>query len=276
MLPARVHLGGFILKQRIVTGVIAGLVFITLLVLGGYWYAGLIVLLSIIGYREYMQMNGFTKYKLTAVVGLISLLYLTVPWETFGGSLPVSASAIIWLTMFVLLFVTVASKNTITIDQVSVILLGVIYIGFGFNYMIATRLAEHGLFWSIVVFVCIWASDSGAYFVGSKLGKHPLWPQISPKKSIEGAIGGVVISMIAALGFAWYAPDMLGLGKALVLGFVIAVVGQVGDLIQSAYKRVKGIKDTGTLLPGHGGVLDRMDSWLIVFPFIHWLGILTH
>ncbi len=142
--------------------------------------------------------------------------------------------------------------------------------------MIAARLAEHGLFWTIVVFVCIWASDSGAYFVGSKLGKHPLWPQISPKKSIEGAIGGVVISMIVALGFAWYAPDLLGLGKALVLGFVIAVVGQVGDLIQSAYKRVKGIKDTGTLLPGHGGVLDRMDSWLIVFPFIHLLGILPH
>jgi phosphatidate cytidylyltransferase len=264
------------LKQRIVTGVIAGIVFITLLVLGGYWYAGLIVLLSIIGYREYMQMNGYTKYKLTAVVGLISLLYITVPWEALGGSLPVSSTGIIWLTMFVLLFITVASKNTIIIDQVSVTLLGVIYIGFGFNYMIASRLMEHGLFWSIVVFVCIWASDSGAYFVGSKLGKHLLWPQISPKKSIEGAVGGVVISMIAALGFALYAPDLLGVGKALVLGFVIAVVGQVGDLIQSAYKRVKGIKDTGTLLPGHGGVLDRMDSWLIVFPFIHWLGILTH
>lgn len=264
------------MKQRIVTGVIAGFIFITLLVLGGYWYAGLILLLSIIGYREYLQMNGFLIHKLTAAVGLIALLYLTVPWEMFGGSLPISSTAVIWLTMFVLLFITVASKNAITIDQVSVILLGVVYIGFGFYYMIAARLDEHGLFWSILVFVCIWASDSGAYFVGSKLGKHPLWPQISPKKSIEGAIGGVVISIIVALVFAWYAPDLLGLGKALMLGFVIAVVGQVGDLIQSAYKRVKGIKDTGTLLPGHGGVLDRMDSWLIVFPFIHWLGMLPH
>ncbi|NOV03133.1 phosphatidate cytidylyltransferase [Paenibacillus planticolens] len=261
------------MKQRIVTGVVAGLVFISLLVLGGYWYAGLIVLLSILGYREYLQMNGYSKYKLTSFVGLIALLYMTIPWEFAGITAPISTSAMIWLVMFLLLFITVASKNKITIDQVSVILLGVVYIAFGFYYMIAARLAEHGLFWTILVFVCIWASDSGAYFVGSKLGKHPLWPQISPKKSIEGAIGGVVISMIAALLFAWFAPDLLGIGKALALGFMIAVVGQVGDLIQSAYKRVKGIKDTGTLLPGHGGVLDRMDSWLIVFPFIYLIGI---
>ncbi|OPH61964.1 phosphatidate cytidylyltransferase [Paenibacillus ferrarius] len=264
------------MKQRIVTGVIAGFLFITLLVLGGYWYAGLIVLLSILGYREYMQMNGFTKHKLTGAVGLLALLYITIPWELTGVSLPLSSSAVVWLGMFLLLFITVASKNKITIDQVSVILLGVVYIGFGFYYMIAARLGEHGLFWTILVFVCIWASDSGAYFVGSKLGKHLLWPQISPKKSIEGAVGGVVISMIVAFGFAWFASDLLGFGQALFLGFVIAVVGQVGDLIQSAYKRVKGIKDTGTLLPGHGGVLDRMDSWLIVFPFIYFLGMIPH
>ncbi|GFZ84111.1 phosphatidate cytidylyltransferase [Paenibacillus marchantiophytorum] len=264
------------MKQRIVTGVIAGFLFITLLVLGGYWYAGLIVLVSILGYREYLQMNGYSKFKLTSAVGLIALLYITIPWDWVGISIPLTSTAVIWLLMFLLLFITVATKNKITIDQVSVMLLGVVYIGFGFYYMISSRLAEHGLFWTILVFVCIWASDSGAYFVGSKLGKNLLWPQISPKKSVEGAVGGVVISMIIALVFAWYAPDLLGYGRALFLGLVIAVVGQVGDLIQSAYKRVKGIKDTGTLLPGHGGVLDRMDSWLIVFPFIHLLGMIPH
>ncbi|OCT13783.1 phosphatidate cytidylyltransferase [Paenibacillus pectinilyticus] len=264
------------MKQRIITGVIAGLVFITLLVLGDLWYAGLIVLVSIIGYREYLQMNGYMSYKLTAAVGLIALLCLTIPWGLLGISFPISFTAVTWLAMFIVLFITVASKNKITIDQVSVILLGVIYLGFGFNYMIESRLAENGLFWTIMIFVCIWASDSGAYFVGSKIGKHPLWPQISPKKSIEGALGGVVIAMIIALGFAWYAPDLLSIGRALLLGFLIAVVGQVGDLIQSAYKRVKGIKDTGTLLPGHGGVLDRMDSWLIVFPFIYLLDLIPN
>lgn len=262
------------MKQRIITGVIAGLVFITLLVLGGYWYAGLIVLLSIIGYREYIQMNGYGKYKLSSLIGLAAMLLLAVPWEMLHVELPVNFTAVIWLAMFVLLFITVASKNTITIDQISVILLGAVYIGLGFHYMISARMPENGLFWAVLVFVCIWASDSGAYFVGSVIGKHPLWPQISPKKSIEGSIGGIVISVIAALVFAWYAPSLLSYGRAIYLGLVIAVVGQFGDLIQSAYKRVKGIKDTGTLLPGHGGVLDRTDSWLIVFPFIQLLGLL--
>ena len=161
------------MKQRIITGVIAGLAFITLLVLGNLWYAGLIVLVSIIGYREYLQMNGYMSYKLTAAVGLIALVCLTIPWGLLGVSFTFSFTAVMWLAMFLLLFITVASKNKITIDQVSVIFLGVIYIGFGFNYMIVARLAENGLFWTIMVFICIWASDAGAYFVGSKLGKHP-------------------------------------------------------------------------------------------------------
>jgi phosphatidate cytidylyltransferase len=265
------------LKQRMVTGVIAGIVFITFIVLGGYAYAGLILLLSIIGYNEYIRMNGYQAHKAASLVGLIIVLLLTVPWETEHFSwMAIHSDSVIWLAMFVLLSITVATKNAITIDQVSVILLGALYIGFGFHYMIATRIPEQGLFWAILIFVCIWASDSGAYFVGSKLGKHPLWPQISPKKSIEGAIGGIAISIIIAICFSIYEPDLLPLGQAILLGLVIAVVGQIGDLIQSAYKWVKGIKDTGTLLPGHGGVLDRVDSWLIVFPFLHFTGLIPY
>ena len=206
------------------------------------------------------------------MVGLIIVLLLAMPWETENFSwITIHSESFIWLAMFVLLSITVASKNTTTIDQASMILLGSIYIGFGFHYMIATRIHEIGLFWTILIFVCIWASDSGAYFVGSKLGKHPLWPQISPKKSIEGAIGGVVISIIVAICFSIYRSDLLSLGQAILLGFVIAVVGQFGDLIQSAYKRVKGIKDTGTLLPARrrlrscGQLVDRVS-----FPSFHW------
>lgn len=264
------------MKQRIITGVIAGIVFITLLVLGGYSYAALIVLLAVVGYGEYIRMNGYTAHKGTAAIGLVATLLLAVPWSSFGIPLleKLDSAALIWIAMLALLFITVASKNVVTIDQAAVVLLGVVYMGFGFHYMIATRLPEHGLFWTMLVFVCIWATDSGAYFVGSLIGKHPLWPQISPKKSIEGAVGGIVISVIAACIFAWSEPALLTFGRAVEFGVLIGIVGQIGDLIQSAYKRVKGIKDTGAILPGHGGVLDRVDSWLIVFPFVHLLGLI--
>jgi phosphatidate cytidylyltransferase len=264
------------LKQRILTGVIAGLLFITLLILGGYWYSGLILLLSIIGYDEFARMNDMKKHRWTSVIGLAAMLLIAIPWETNLFFFSLDMTAILWIAMFVLLFITVSSKNAITIDKISMLWLGAVYIGMGFHYMLSIRIPDHGLFWSIFIFVCIWASDSGAYFVGSKLGKHPLWPQISPKKSIEGAIGGIIFSIAAALIFAGYAPELLTYARAILLGLVIAIVGQLGDLIQSAYKRVKGIKDSGTLLPGHGGVLDRVDSWLIVFPFLHWLGLIPH
>jgi phosphatidate cytidylyltransferase len=264
------------LKQRILTGVSAGLLFIIFLMLGGYWYSGLILLLSIIGYDEFARMNDMKKHRWTSVFGLAAMLLIAIPWETKPFFLTLDLSAVIWIAMFVLLFITVLSKNVITIDKISVLWLGAVYIGMGFHYMLSMRIADHGLFWSIFIFVCIWASDSGAYFVGSKLGKHPLWPQISPKKSIEGAIGGIIFSVVAALVFAGYAPELLSIARAFLLGLVIAIVGQLGDLIQSAYKRVKGIKDSGNLLPGHGGVLDRVDSWLIVFPFLYWLGLIPH
>uniref|UniRef100_UPI00047188FB phosphatidate cytidylyltransferase n=1 Tax=Paenibacillus zanthoxyli TaxID=369399 RepID=UPI00047188FB len=127
----------------------------------------------------------------------------------------------------------------------------------------------NGLFWTLLLLCCIWSSDAGAYFVGRALGRTKLWPAISPNKTVEGAVGGIVIAMVIALIFALISPDLLSFGRALVIGLASAVVGQLGDLVQSAYKRAYGIKDSGTLLPGHGGILDRCDSWIIVFPFVH-------
>src|SRR5262249_22809823 len=115
---------------------------------------------------------------------------------------------------------------------------------------------------------CNVASDAGAYFVGKAMGRHKLWPSISPNKTIEGSVGGVVLSIITALIFAICAPSIIDIPKALLIGLIVAVAGQLGDLIQSAYKRVRNIKDSGSILPGHGGVLDRFDSWIIVFPLL--------
>jgi len=265
------------LKQRIITGVIAGAAFLGLLFLGGYGYAALILAMAAIGYYEYIRMFGLLKEKAAGILGLLLVLFLAVPWEmkAFGAWTDTHYDMALWIGAFVLLALTVISKNRFTIDQAAVVALGAIYIGFGFHFMISTRLLETGgLFFTLLAFVCVWASDAGAYFVGVKFGKTPLWPTISPKKSVEGSIGGVIIAMIAAVVFALIQPDLLSVPKALLVGFVIAVVGQFGDLIQSAYKRVKGIKDSGNILPGHGGILDRVDSWLIIFPVLSWLHLL--
>jgi phosphatidate cytidylyltransferase len=265
------------LKQRIVTGITAGLGFFILLCLGSYWFMGLILLLALIGYNEFVRMNGLQKHRATMWIGYAGVGGLAVPWPAAGSYSILSLEHLIWLFLFIMLCVTVISKNKVTIDDISMSFLGMVYIGIGFHYMIETRMIENGgLFWTLLVFFCIWATDSGAYFTGSAFGKHPLWPTISPKKSIEGAVGGIVISMAVAVCFSMVQPDMLSWRHALLLGLIIAIVGQMGDLIQSAYKRVKGIKDTGTLLPGHGGVLDRVDSWLIVFPVIHLLSLIPH
>jgi phosphatidate cytidylyltransferase len=264
------------LKQRIITGVVAGAGFLTLLLLGSYWFAAMILLLAVIGYYEFVRMNRIPLTEAAAIIGLLGVVCLAFPFRLMGVDLLPSFEWIAWVLMFLLFTITVTTKNRVHIDQIALLFIGIIYIGLGFYYMNYTRLAdpEHGVFWTILVFACIWASDSGAYFAGRAFGKHLLWPSISPKKTIEGAIGGSVLSIVVALCFAWFEPELVSFGRAVGLGLVIAIVGQMGDFIQSAYKRIRDIKDTGTILPGHGGVLDRCDSWLIVFPFVHLLGLM--
>jgi phosphatidate cytidylyltransferase len=262
------------MAQRIVTGVIAGAVFAGLLWLGGWMYAGLLIIMAIIGYAEFVRLNGQPYWRwdvLLAFVAVILLVLTQVP-DVWGVTLP-RFETVVWLLAFVLLSATVFSKNNINLEHASLLLLGAIYVGTGFHYMLATRELENGIFWSAVAFVCIWSSDAGAYFVGRAWGRTKLWPAISPNKTVEGAIGGLVIAVLAGLAFAWCRPDLLGFGHAALIGVVAAAAGQLGDLIQSAYKRFRNVKDSGRLLPGHGGILDRTDSWLIVFPILHLLAL---
>jgi phosphatidate cytidylyltransferase len=121
-----------------------------------------------------------------------------------------------------------------------------------------------------------WAGDIGAYYVGSRLGRRPLAPRVSPKKTVEGALGGVAATvLIAALGSGWV-WTRLPLATAVWVGGLLAVVGMVGDLAESAVKRAAGVKDSGALIPGHGGILDRLDSVIFCVPVLYgcvWMGL---
>ena len=143
---------------------------------------------------------------------------------------------------------------------------------------IAVPLAMLGLMYTIIgkhltlaMFILIWLSDTGAFCVGSLIGRHKLFERISPKKSWEGFIGGLVFCLAASALLAWLFPaEVKGLSMLQMLGFgaVVCVAGTWGDLIESMIKRSLGVKDSGNLLPGHGGILDRIDSLLLVTPAV--------
>lgn len=256
------------MKQRIISGVIAGAGFMVLTVLGGWFFFALLLFMTVVGAMEYFRMNGVPMKHPFAWIGLAGTLILFLPWDDFGLQEP-SRLHTIWILMALLLSMTVLTKNEITIDGAALMLLGALYVGYGFHAMYEVRGGDsHGLMTTIMAFFAIWASDAGAYFAGKAFGKHKLWPAISPNKTIEGSLGGIVLAVVIALIFSFAYPDTISIGRALLIGLVAAVAGQFGDLIQSAFKRVRGIKDTGTIMPGHGGVLDRCDSWLVVFPLL--------
>lgn len=153
---------------------------------------------------------------------------------------------------------------------------GVAYVGGLFGYGSLLRDGPDGR--QLVYFVALttWAGDIGAYYVGSRLGRRPLAPRVSPKKTVEGALGGVAATvLIAVLGSAWVWPR-LPVATAIWVGGLLAVVGMVGDLAESVVKRAAGVKDSGTIIPGHGGILDRLDSVIFCVPALYgcvWMGL---
>lgn len=137
---------------------------------------------------------------------------------------------------------------------------GIFYVGWLLSYFVALRSMVDGRGWVFLVILCTFASDICAYLVGRLLGKHKMAPYISPNKSWEGALGGVVGSIVLSVAVVYFFKLPLSCGAAVILGILISVIGQLGDLVKSLFKRNMEVKDSGNVLPGHGGFLDRMDS----------------
>lgn len=147
---------------------------------------------------------------------------------------------------------------------------GIVYIGFTLSTAVATRSLQGGEYLILFLAVVTWASDTGAYYAGTLWGKHLLMPSISPKKTVEGVLGGLVLAIAAALLAQLWFASQLSLWDGLVLGIFLTLSGLVGDLFESAIKRRQGVKDSGGILPGHGGMLDRLDSLLFTAPTFYY------
>jgi phosphatidate cytidylyltransferase len=151
-----------------------------------------------------------------------------------------------------------------------IILLGVLYVGFPLGTIVSSRSLPAGE--SLVLFLAVvtWASDTGAYYAGTLWGTHLLMPSVSPKKTIEGLLGGLALAVSAALLAQWGFASQLSLSDALILGVLLTGMGLLGDLFESVIKRRTGVKDSGGILPGHGGMLDRLDSLLFTAPTFYY------
>lgn len=240
---------------------------------GPAWFAVLVTAIAVPALQELFAMSLPIERSLERGLGvvcgaaLVPLISLAPhPWGLGGIALAFIFLAIVFLLRF--------RDLSSVIFHLSLVLLGFLYIPLLLAHLAMLRGLPDGRGWVFLVMLVVMAGDSCAYFSGTILGRHPLYPAISPKKSIEGAIGGLLGSLAGALvAGAWFLPR-LTLGDGLALGLLLGGVGQLGDLFESMLKRSCGVKDSGTLIPGHGGMLDRLDSLLFVFPLAYYYALL--
>ena len=147
-----------------------------------------------------------------------------------------------------------------------------LYLGVTLSYLVTLRQRPDGFIWACTAFLVTWSCDTAAYFVGRSLGRHLLWPRISPRKTWEGLIGGTLAALAAGLTFGSWLLALLW-WQGLLLGLLVAVAAPFGDLAESLFKRLANVKDSSHLIPGHGGVLDRLDSLLFVFPVVTYFAL---
>lgn len=250
------------MRERILTIVVALLLFIPIIWFGSWPLEIVMLVLSLIGLFELHRMKGIKLFSFSSLVSMvgIALMVLSRRVEVF---LPESYHPhyVLMGILLLLLLGTVIDKNY-HFDDAGISTLGIFYIGFGFYSFIHVREAEPHLL--MLTLLVIWATDTGAYLVGRQFGKNKLAPKLSPNKTIEGAVGGTIIATIVAAIYLNFVTLQYSYLIMLAIMIVLSIAGQIGDLIESALKRHFGVKDSGNLLPGHGGILDRFDSMIFV------------
>lgn len=260
------------LKQRIMTAVIAAALFIPLVIIGDWPFTLVVYAMGTVGLYELLRMKKQSIFSVPGILAWIALVVLLLPTQftsSFEQMIGYTKVEVAFLIVLLLLVYTVLVKNKFTFDDAAFFLFGAMYVGIGFYYLIETRMA--GVEFVVYALLVIWSTDSGAYFVGRKLGKNKLWPEISPNKTVEGFFGGIVTAVVIAIIFNLFFPVASSLIILIVVTIIASIVGQIGDLVESALKRHYDVKDSGTILPGHGGILDRFDSLLFVLPLLHFL-----
>jgi phosphatidate cytidylyltransferase len=282
--------------SRIISGIIAIALALSATLLGGWYFTLAMAIVVFLGQQEYFNLvrsRGIAPAaKTTIFVSLVLLAICTLDASLADALMPIAGTFICFYLLFQPQFATIA--------DISASIMGLFYVGYLPSYWVRLRnlnstniistipfggyLPENwnqiftpekigdlpeGLTFTILTFLCIWAADIGAYFFGKFFGKTPL-SNISPKKTVEGAIFGISGSLIVAVFGAYFLHFPYPLITGLTLGLLIGIASLLGDLTESMLKRDAGVKDSGQLIPGHGGILDRTDSYIFTAPLVYY------
>ena len=252
-------------KTRLLSGIILVIVLIITVGYGGNLLFGVLAVISLIGMSELYKVVKVERVSLGIAGYLAAMVYYGL---LFTGRMEM-VTALLVLFLVVVMAVYVFAFPKYRTEQVMVTYFGLFYVAVMLSYVYQTRMLPDGGVAVWLIFLSSWGCDTCAYCVGMLIGKHKMAPVLSPKKSIEGAVGGVAGA--ALLGVIYAAATQGKMAEYALICAVGALISMVGDLAASAIKRNQNIKDYGKLIPGHGGILDRFDSVIITAPVIYYL-----
>jgi phosphatidate cytidylyltransferase len=254
-------------QKRWLTGVFIGMPVLACIAFGPSW--GWYILVSAVAAVGLWELHGLffpvtlcSKWTVFSFAAGLYIPFAAYHWGSAGLSLALVACLFAAFSLTVLS----APLNSEEISRIAVLALCWLYVPYMLSFVLLVGAAPQGRFWILFVLAVIVAGDAGAYYSGRRMGRHKLHEIVSPKKTVEGAVGGLISSVVAGSILGLIFLRHVPLIKLLLFGLLIAITGQVGDLIESMIKRNSGKKDSSALLPGHGGILDRLDSHLFAFP----------
>ena len=264
-------------KTRIITGVVGALILVSIIGLGNllvFWFViSSAIVIGLMEFYKLVQAKEFPVYFLPGI--LLGWLLSLVPLlsSVFDVNLTDFTVSLIVLALFLYALLTKRSLSEF-VPAFAVTLFGIWYVSWLLSHLVFLRGLTHGKQFIFYLLLIVWSGDTGAYYFGRLLGKHKLAPVISPKKTVEGALGGLGASVLASFIAKLTFLPLLSFVDCTILALIMAVVAQLGDLCESMIKRAVNIKDSGTILPGHGGILDRMDGVMFAAPVLYYYAIL--
>jgi len=257
-------------KKKIFTGSLLVPPIVFLIIKGPPAVLSFIVLLAtFFGLREFFTLALPDAKRIEQLVGIGLGLILSF-LISHGDLKAILPFLVLLLLLLSLLFLAISQNLPSTLSHMGILLFGILYVGFLLSHVSLIRNMAEGRVWVLFLMTTVWAGDISAFLTGSLLGRHKLYPKISPNKTYEGLAGGIGGSILVALAYSIFFIPQLAVRSCLLLAIGLAVLGQLGDFAESMLKRSAQVKDSGSLIPGHGGMLDRLDSFLFSAPFLYY------